>query len=141
MLAFLRWVGAFVVGYVVGGAANMAVVVLNAFLFLPRGLDFNDPVARSAALQDAPWTVFVLPVVAHAGGALVGAWLAAWLAGRARLAVGLLVGALFLVGGVMMLRDIPHPAWFPYVDLALYLPAAWVGVRLAGPGKPAVVPA
>ena len=43
--------------------------------------------------------------------------------------------AWFLIGGIMSIFMIRSPAWFIPIDLVLYLPAAWLGAKLAGPGK------
>ena len=45
--------------------------------------------------------------------------------------IAAIVGALFLVGGIINVLSIPHPLWFTAVDLLLYLPLALVGCRLA----------
>jgi hypothetical protein len=118
------------VGIVVGGAVNMALVVLNGFLFLPTGLDWQDTAAVSAAFANAPLAAFLLALLAHAGGTFVGAAVAATIAGRAPLVHGLIVGVFFLAGGILNLRQIAHPLWFAIVDLNLYLPAAWMGAKL-----------
>ena len=46
------------------------------------------------------------------------------------------IGAVFLVFGAINLKMIPHPLWFAIIDLAIYLPAAWLGGRLAKRGEP-----
>ena len=133
----LRSVLAVLAGLVVGSAVNMGLLWVNSLIFpLPAGVDGTDPAALSAALAKAPPTAWVLILLAHGGNALVGAWLAAKLAGRAPLVHGLTVGALVLCGGIANLRSIPAPLWVAVVDLALYLPAAWLGAKLAAPRPP-----
>ena len=73
-------------------------------------------------------------LAAHAAGSLAGAWLAAKVAGRAPLVHGLIVGGVFLSCGIVNLLQIPHPAWFGPADVAAYLPAAYLGARLAANG-------
>jgi hypothetical protein len=136
VLSLLRSALAVIAGFVVGAAVNFGLIWINSLLFPDlAGLDMNDSAAVSEALSRAPPTVWVLVLLAHAGHALVGAWLAAVLAGRARVFHGLIVGALVLLGGVVNLWTIRPPAWFAVVDLALYLPAAWLGAKLAGAGR------
>ena len=127
-------------GIVVGSIVNMALIFLNMLVALPPGIDRNDQAALSAAFADAPPSALILVLLAHSGGTLVGAWLAAKLAGRAPLTHGLIVGVWFLIGGIVSIFMIRSPAWFIPVDLVLYLPAAWLGAKLTGPGK-RVIPA
>jgi hypothetical protein len=135
MPPILRSILAVIVGFVVGCAVNMAFVMLNFFLFLPSGIDMWDSAAVSAAFAKAPPTAFLLVLLAHAGGTFVGAWVAAKIARRAPTVHGLIIGAFFLAGGIMNLFQIDHPLWFAIADLILYLPAGWLGGKLAGRGK------
>jgi hypothetical protein len=76
---------------------------------------------------------FVFPWLAHAVGTLVGALVAARLARSHRLPLAMIVGVVFLAGGIMAAQMIPAPAWFVALDLVgAYLPMAWLGARLAG---------
>ncbi|MGV8942426.1 MAG: hypothetical protein ACOH1P_12985, partial [Lysobacter sp.] len=86
---------------------------------------------RAALPQLAP-RHFLFPFLAHALGALVGAFIAAKLASQYKLIGALIVGALFFVGGIMAARMIPAPTWFIAADLiGAYFPFAWLGYLLA----------
>ena len=53
------------------------------------------------------------------------------LVGLLALAVALVIGAVFLAGGIAASRMIPAPAWFVTLDLlGAYVPMAWLGARL-----------
>jgi hypothetical protein len=42
-----------------------------------------------------------------------------------------IVGVFFLIGGIMMVVQVPSPLWFSIVDLALaYIPMACIGGRI-----------
>ena len=63
---------------------------------------------------------------------LAGAFVAALLAPNRSLVPPMVVGALFLAGGIANVIMLPSPMWFTLVDLFLaYLPTAWLGSRLA----------
>jgi hypothetical protein len=136
MPAILRSILAVIAGFIVGAVVNMALIQLNSLLFpeLAR-IDWNDRAAVAEAMANAPPSAFLLILLAHSGHAFVGAWLAVKIAGRAPLVHGMIIGVLVLLGGIAALRMIPPPAWFAPVDLVLYLPAAWLGTRLAWSGR------
>ncbi len=57
---------------------------------------------------------------------MAGAVVATLVSGRRSLVPPVVVGAFFTLGGIMNLASIPHPAWFPYADLPVYLVLALV---------------
>jgi hypothetical protein len=80
----------------------------------------------------------VFPFLAHALGTFGGATLACGLAPQRSAVPAWAVGVLFLLGGIAAATMLPAPAWFLAIDLLLaYLPAAWLGLRLARRLRPA----
>lgn len=76
---------------------------------------------------------------AHALGTLVGAWVAATIAATHKMTLALVIGALFLIGGIAAAFMIPGPTWFVVLDLvAAYFPMAYIGGKL-GAGRPSTV--
>lgn len=74
---------------------------------------------------------FLSPFLAHALGTLAGAAVAAWIAPSRKRLVAMIIGVLFLLGGIASVAMLPSPAWFAATDLGLaYLPMAWLGWRL-----------
>jgi hypothetical protein len=138
MKAFLRNVGAVVVGIVLGGVVNMAIVYAGAALMPPPpGVDVSDPASIDVHLREYSVPQLLAPFVAHAVGTLVGAAAAARLAATRPLAAALAVGGVFMLGGIAAVRMMPStPAWFAALDLgAAYLPMGWLGARLAAPRR------
>jgi hypothetical protein len=132
ILAVLRSVLALVVGMIVGAA----LITLGHFLSMlvfppPAGLDLKDPQAFAEYVGKMPDSAWVLVILSHAMGPLGGGFVAAWIAGRAKVIHALIVGAFFLVGGIINLNNVPHPPWFAYADLLMYLPVAFVAGMLA----------
>lgn len=133
-----RIVAAVTLGLIVGAAVNMALIMVGGALVPPPpGANVTDQESLRRAMPLFTARHFLFPLLAHAMGSLVGAHVAARIAPLAARRWALLVGAFFLVGGVQMARELPAPGWFLALDLALaYLPAAWLGARLAPLPKP-----
>lgn len=101
----------------------------------PPGLDPGDIEALKAAMADIPTGALLLVLLAWGVGTFAGGWLAAGIARRAPTVHAMIVGALFLAAGVMNMLMIPHPRWFWFPGVAVFLPAAFAGARLAAFGK------
>lgn len=138
-----RILAAVTLGLIVGAAVNMGLVVLGSSLVPPpAGVDVTseDGLRRSMHLLSARH--FVFPFVAHAAGSLVGALVAAKITPPKAKLWALLVGVFFFAGGLQMATSLPAPRWFVAMDLTLaYLPAAWLGTRLARRPRPTETPA
>lgn len=136
-----RNVLAVVVGTVIGMAAMTALHRLSGLVYpMPAGVDpmSSDP-AQQAQLKawfaTLPAGAFVLATLAHGAGSLIAALVATLIEGRKSLRPAIIVGVLFTIAGIMNLREIPHPAWFGWVDLPVYLPLAvlaGLGLRRRG---------
>jgi hypothetical protein len=132
-----RNVLAVVVGWVVGGIVNVALIAIGPMLVPPpAGVDMTTLAGMEAGVALLQPRHFLFPWLAHAVGTLVGAALAARIARHRPMALALTVGALFLAGGIGAATMIPAPAWFIALDLVTaYLPMAWLGgwLRAARP--------
>ncbi|MBK9273744.1 MAG: hypothetical protein IPM49_04285 [Flavobacteriales bacterium] len=131
----LRNILAVLAGLVVGGIVNMGLIMVGgAIMPPPPGVDVNDIASINAHIGEYSVAQMLVPLLAHALGALVGAFVAARLGASRHLMLALIVGAINLVGGIMAVRMIPNsPMWFNVLDLGLaYLPMAWLGWKLAG---------
>ena len=134
----LRNVLAIIAGIVIGGAVNMALVMLGPSLIPPpAGVDPTNAESLAQSIHLFEPRHFVMPFLAHALGTLVGALVAYAIAVTYRRGIALAVGVFFLLGGVAESFMITAPAWFIALDLiAAYLPmawlGAWIGARLTG---------
>ena len=128
----LRNILAVVVGLIVGGGVNMALVIASPLVIPPpAGVDASDPQSLSASMHLFEPKHFVFPFLAHAFGTLAGALVAFLVAASHRPVFAYVIGAFFLAGGLTAALMIPAPAWFVILDLAAaYLPMAWVGTLL-----------
>jgi hypothetical protein len=127
--AVFRSVLAVLAGVVVAIVLIVAVEFANSRMFWPAGADPNDPEKVKEVIAAQPLAAFL--VVLLGLGTFVGAGLAAFLAGRAPLVHGLVVGVVFLTASIFNLASIPHPLWFAVANLAIILPSAYGGAKLA----------
>ena len=73
-----------------------------------------------------PASAFFLAIACHGLGCMAGAFVAMFVSGRRSLVPPLVVGVFFTACGIMNLSSIPHPSWFPFADLPIYLVLALV---------------
>ncbi len=128
-MAIFRNILAVVAGVLIGGAVNMALVVVGPqFVPPPPGADMTTAEGLAAAMPDLGPKHFVFPFLAHALGTFAGALVAYLVAASLKLGIAHFVGAFFLAGGIAASFMIPAPAWFIALDLlAAYVPMAWLG--------------
>lgn len=125
-----------VLGVLLGGLGGTIVMMACHFATMPlypppEGLDIMDPAQEEAVhawMATLPGRAFLVAAICHWIGTAAGAAIAMLITGRRSTGPALIVGALFTVAGITNLVSVPHPAWFPYVDLPGYLlVAALVG--------------
>jgi len=132
MPKLLRNVLAVLVGLVIGGAVNMAIITISPSLIPPPvGVDVTNAESIAQGIHLFEPRHFILPFLAHALGTLAGALLAYLIAASCKKQLAWVIGALFLCGGVSASFMIPAPAWFVTLDLVVaYLPMAWLGILI-----------
>ena len=97
-----------------------------------EGVDPNDVEALAKAMPGLGAEYFIFPFLAHALGTLVGATAAGFIAATHKIKIALIIGVLFLAGGITACFMIPAPGWFIAADLLLaYIPMAWIGGKAA----------
>ena len=123
---------ALLAGILIGGAVNSALIVLSPSLIPPpAGVDVNDAESLRTSIHLFEPRHFIMPFLAHALGTLAGALAAYSIAVTHKLLIALVVGVVFLAGGVAASFMIPAPAWFIALDLIVaYIPMAWLATRI-----------
>ncbi|SRR2546422_6220860 len=121
---------------VVGGLAAGALIIaaieaVNGLLHPPPAIvDPDNLQAYRTYIARLPSGAFVLLLCGRALGSLAAGAIATWMARRAATWPALVAGALLLLGEGLTVIGLPYPAWFIGVDLACYLPLAWLASRL-----------
>jgi hypothetical protein len=125
-------------GIAVGSLVNMGLVTMGPLVVpLPEGVDTSTMEGLREGMKLFTPANFLFPFLAHALGTLSGAFVAAKVAASRPLAFALVIGAFFLLGGVMMVRMVGGPMWFNVADLVLaYIPMGYLG-GILGRGKSA----
>jgi hypothetical protein len=124
---------AVVLGLSIGGAVNMVIIMISSSIIPPPdGTDLTTMEGLLAAMPLMEPKHFLFPFLAHALGALVGAFIAAKIAANAKITFAMVIGVCFLIGGILNIVMLPSPLWYTLVDLVLgYLPMAYLGGKLA----------
>jgi len=125
---------AVIAGCIVGMLVNFGFISLGAHLIpAPEGVNPEDINSLKENMHLFTPKHFITPFLAHAGGTLAGAYVAARIAAKYKLGIALTIGGFFLLGGVAMVMMVPAPQWFSALDLIVaYIPMAWLGAKLAG---------
>ena len=133
MNPILRNVLAVIAGLFVGGLVNGGLVSISPSIIpLPEGVDPNDMESLKSNMHLFQPKNFIMPFLAHALGALIGAFVAAKIAASHGMKLALGVGAFFLLGGIYMATALGAPMWVNAIDLLLaYIPMGWLGGKLA----------
>ncbi len=123
---------------VLGLATFFAVAIMvewagQVFYPMPAEVDLRNPRAVRAMSEKLPAGVFVWALVAWAAGAFVGSMVAALLAPANRMLFGLAIGAFGLLAAILNMQIVPHPTWVWVLGLCEFLPAAYLGAKLATP--------
>ena len=134
MNPIVRNILAVIVGGIVGMSVNMALIMVSGSIIQnPEGFDptSEESIAATAHLLESRH--FLMPFIAHAGGTLAGALIAALIAATHKMKFAMGIGVFFLIGGIAACFMIPAPTWFIIVDLVIaYIPMGILGGRLAG---------
>jgi len=97
----------------------------------PPGLDPSDRSAQAAFIASLPLGAFLMILLAWGLGTFAGALVCGKVAGRAKLAHGLVLATLLLVAGTSNMMVIPHPLWMWPSAFAVFAFAGAAGGRLA----------
>lgn len=132
MKTILRNILAGIIGLVVGGSVNMALIIVGPHVIPPpAGVDMTSTQSLSASMHLLGPQHFVFPFLAHALGTLTGAMAGFLLAASHRSLVAYAIGAVSLAGGIAAAFMFPAPVWFIILDLGVaYIPMAWIGTLL-----------
>lgn len=126
-MRIIRGVIAVVVGIVFGMMFMMGLHLATTLIYpLPEGVSFTSQEPENMErmkewFASLPAGAFLLASLCHGLGCMSGAVVAMCIAGRRSLVPAIAVGVVFTLAGVMNLSSIPHPSWFPFVDVPIYL--------------------
>ena len=129
---------AVILGVILGMVVNGGLIQVGTTIIpAPEGVDPMDVESIRANIDRYEPKHWMIPLLAHALGTLVGASIAAFVAPFRKMGFALGMGIFFLAGGIAASMMIPAPTWFIAVDLVCcYIPMGWLGGRLFTPKEP-----
>ena len=128
----LKNILAVIAGIVLGSAVNMGIIMISGSIIPPpEGADVTTAEGLKASMHLFQPKHFIFPFLAHALGTFAGALLTAFIAATHKMTFALVIGAVFLVGGIANVFMLPSPLWFNILDLvAAYIPVSYLAGRL-----------
>ena len=134
MNPILRNILAVIAGIVVGSIVNMGIVTISPSI-VPVDPAINPEDMNSLAENIHLLTTgnYIMTFLAHALGTLVGAFTAVKISASNHRTNALIVGAIFLLGGIYMCMTLNAPMAFEAIDvIAAYIPMGYLGWMLGG---------
>ncbi len=130
MKTIIRNTLAVVLGLVIGSAVNIGLIMLGPVLIPPpAGVDVMDAESIASSIHLFEPKHFVFPFLAHALGTFVGALVAYVAAASNGFTFAVVIGVLFLFGGILNSFAIPAPTWFVVFDIvAAYIPMSVLAI-------------
>ncbi len=122
-----------VAGFIIGSVVNMILIAVSSKIIpLPEGVNNKTAETLAAGIHLFEPKHFLFPFLAHALGTFVGAFLATKLSNPKSIIGSMVIGGLFLAGGIAMVLQLPDsPVWFNCIDLIFaYIPMAYIGYVL-----------
>ena len=135
-MKILRNILAVIIGFIVGGIVNMGILsVGHAVMPPPAGFDGSSMEGVATTIHLLQPIDFIPVFLAHALGAFAGVLLAMFIAASGQKAIAIILGVLFLAGGLAANVIIPAPTWYRVVDLVFaYIPMALLAWKLSRKG-------
>ena len=131
-IPILRNILAIIAGVLIGGQLNMYLIKLSPSIIAPPpGADVLTMEGLKNCIHLFEPKHFIMPFLAHALGALVAATIASALAATRKMRLSIIIGVVFLAGGIGAVYMLPAPMWFNVLDLTMaYLPMGYLGGKL-----------
>ncbi len=123
---------AVIAGVVIGAMVNMGIIMISGSIIPPpEGVNPADMESLKDNIHLFGYQHFIFPFLAHALGTLVGAAIATMIAATHKMKFAILIGLVFLFGGIQMVMMLDSPMWFNIMDLGVaYIPMALIGYKI-----------
>ena len=133
MNIFIRSFFSIIIGFIIGSAVNMLFIELGNYLFPIPGVNPQNLVDLKISFPSLDFKYFIFPFLAHSIGTLSGAFYNnSNCKKKYQLLLSIIIGVLFLFGGIYMVFLLSGPVWFIISDLLLaYIPMAWFGFKIS----------
>ncbi len=131
-MSTFRNILAVILGAVAGAVLNGSIISFSSKIIPPPiGANLSTEAGLIAAMPLMQPKHFIMPFLANAIGALVGAIITILVATNYKMRLAYLISFIFLIGGIMMVRMLPSPMWFNILDLGFaYIPMSYLAVKI-----------
>jgi hypothetical protein len=127
-------IGLTIACYVIAAMLMMAFLFLNLAIFpMPDGVKMEDQENFNKYVASLPPTAHAVVLFSHFIGPFVGCLLAARFAAYRSVIPAVIIGVLFLVGGIANWKMLQLSPLFALLDFPLYPLAAYLGIWLGRP--------
>jgi len=132
MHPIVRNILAVIAGAFIGSLVNGSLIMMSGSIIPPpNGADVTTEEGLKAAMHLFEPKHFIMPFLAHAIGTLIGAVVAVSIAANNKMKMAIIVGVLFLMGGIANVLMLPAPMWFNILDLVVaYFPMAFLAGKI-----------
>ena len=118
-------------GIAAGAAVGTAAEWIDGLLHPPPAwTDPGNVESYRIFVARLPTSAFVLLLCGHALGSLAAGAIATLIARKSAMWPAVAAGVALFFSGAVAVIALPHPNWFVGLDLACYVPLAWLGSRL-----------
>lgn len=133
-MTIVRNILAVIIGLILGNIVNMAILAAgHAIMPPPAGFDGNSLDGVASTIHLLRPIDFIVPFLAHAAGPLVGVFIAMFIAASSHKVIAIILGCIYLAGGIAANILVPAPMWYRAVDLLLaYVPMTYLAWKLSG---------
>lgn len=137
MHPIIRNILALLAGIILGNLLNGGLIAISGHIIPPpEGVDVTTEAGLKAGIHLFEPRHFIFPFLAHALGTFTGALTTVLIAANRKMSLAMIVGALFFIGGAMMVYMLPAPMWFNITDLVLaYFPMAFLAALIGSRKK------
>jgi hypothetical protein len=130
--AYIAYPVAILAGFLTTGMTVALVQGMGQKLFPPPAdLDFQDPDALQAFVQQAPVGQLIWVPLAYLLSPIAGTIVAAWILQKTLWLLAVVIGTAFTALSIGMVKKYPGPAWFNCITLLAFPLGALAGYLLA----------
>jgi hypothetical protein len=132
MKPIVRNILAIIAGLIAGSFVNMGIIMISGSIIPPpEGVDNTTMEGLKAGMHLFQPKHFLFPFLAHSIGTFAGALLTAIIAIKSKMLYAVIIGAFFMIGGIINILMLPSPTWFTIVDLVFaYYPMSYFAGKL-----------
>lgn len=120
------------IGFLIGSAVNMGLIMISGQIIPPpEGADVTTMEGLKESIHLFQPKHFLFPFLAHSLGTFFGAFFTVKFVKSHHQILAYLISIIFLSGGIANIIMLPGPLWFTVVDLLFaYIPMAFIAIRL-----------